>query len=112
MFMIYGDDVNLGLMLCVIVEVMWCVYCDLNKFLVKMECYMFELYRDDLIDLFLLVGMFDVFCLDIKKDKKGWVMVFNVIIVLVMFEDEIIEVIYMGLKVCKIVGMKMNVELS
>ena len=49
-FTIYGDDANPGLTPRAIAEVMRCVHRDSNKSSVKMECYMLELYRDDLID--------------------------------------------------------------
>jgi len=111
-FTIYGDDANPGLTPRAIAEVMRCVHRDSNKSSVKMECYMLELYRDDLIDLLLPVGTSDAPRLDIKKDKKGWVTVPNATIVPVTSEDEIIEVIHTGLKVRKTAGTKMNVESS
>ena len=45
---------------------------DSNKCSVKMECYMLELYRDDLIDLLLPQGAIETPKLEIKKDKKGY----------------------------------------
>ena len=111
-FTIYGDDANPGLTPRAIAEVMRCVHRDSNKSSVKMECYMLELYRDDLIDLLLPVGTSDAPRLDIKKDKKGWITVPNATIVPVTSEDEIIEVIHTGLKVRKTAGTKMNVESS
>ena len=111
-FTIYGDDANPGLTPRAIAEVMRCVHRDSNKSSVKMECYMLELYRDDLIDLLLPVGTSDAPRLDIKKDKKGWVTVPNATVVPVTSEGEIIEVIQTGLKVRKTAGTKMNVESS
>ena len=55
-YTIYGDDANPGLTPRAISEVMRCGHRDSNKCSVKMECYMLELYRDDLIDLLLPQG--------------------------------------------------------
>jgi len=110
-FTIYGDDANPGLSPRAISEVMRCVHRDSSKCSVKMECYMLELYRDDLVDLLLPQGS-DAPKLDIKKDKQGWVTVPNATMVSVATEAEITEVIQAGLKVRKTAGTKMNVESS
>lgn len=110
-FTIYGDDANPGLSPRAIAEVMRCVHRDSSKCSVKMECYMLELYRDDLVDLLLPQGS-DAPKLDIKKDKQGWVTVPNATMVSVATEAEITEVIQAGLKVRKTAGTKMNVESS
>lgn len=111
-FTIYGDELNPGLTPRAITEVMRCVHRDADKFAVKMECYMLELYRDDMIDLLLPTGSNDAPKLEIKKDKKGWVTVPNATVVPVASEQEIIDVIQMGLKMRKTAGTKMNVESS
>ena len=110
-FTIYGDDANPGLSPRAIAEVMRCVHRDSSTCSVKMECYMLELYRDDLVDLLLPQGS-DAPKLDIKKDKQGWVTVPNATMVSVATEAEITEVIQAGLKVRKTAGTKMNVESS
>lgn len=110
-FTIYGDDTNPGLSPRAIAEVMRCAHRDSSKCSVKMECYMLELYRDELVDLLLPQGS-DAPKLDIKKDKQGWVTVPNATMVSVATEAEITEVIQAGLKVRKTAGTKMNVESS
>ncbi|CAL55645.1 FERM/acyl-CoA-binding protein, 3-helical bundle [Ostreococcus tauri] len=111
-FTIYGDDENPGLTPRAIAEVMRCVHRDSDKCSVKMECYMLELYRDDMNDLLLPSGTGEMPRLDIKKDKKGWVTVPNATVVPVGSEEEIIGVIQSGLKGRKTAGTKMNVESS
>tara|TARA_B100000073_G_scaffold86961_1_gene67726 strand:- start:46 stop:3765 length:3720 start_codon:yes stop_codon:yes gene_type:complete len=111
-YTIYGDDANPGLTPRAISEVMRCVHRDSNKCSVKMECYMLELYRDDLIDLLLPQGAIETPKLEIKKDKKGWVTVPNATVVSVTSTEEINNVVQAGLKVRKTAGTKMNVESS
>jgi len=112
-FTIYGDDENPGLTPRAMREVMRCIHRDSKKCSARMECYMLELYRDDLIDLLRPQGAGgDAPKLEIKKDKKGWVTVPNAVVVDVSNEDEILEVIHAGLKVRKTAGTKMNVESS
>jgi uncharacterized coiled-coil DUF342 family protein len=111
-YTIYGDDANPGLTPRAISEVMRCVHRDSNKCSVKLECYMLELYRDDLIDLLLPPGVVETPKLEIKKDKKGWVTVPNATVVSVTSAEEINNVVQAGLKVRKTAGTKMNVESS
>ena len=111
-FTIYGDESNPGLTPRAINEVMRCVHRDADKFSFKMECYMLELYRDEMIDLLLPAGLSDAPKLEIKKDKKGWVTVPNATVIPVASEQEIIDVIQTGLKMRKTAGTKMNVESS
>lgn len=111
-FTIYGDDENPGLTPRAMREVMRCIHRDSGKCSVKMECYMLELYRDELIDLLRPQGAGDAPKLDIKKDTKGWVTVPNATVTEVSNEDDILDVIQTGLKVRKTAGTKMNVESS
>ena len=111
-FTIYGDDENPGLAPRAMREVMRCIHRDSKKCSVNMECYMLELYRDDLVDLLRPQGASDAPKLEIKKDTKGWVTVPNATVTEVSNEDEILDVIQTGLKVRKTANTKMNVESS
>ncbi|XP_065672562.1 kinesin-related protein 2 isoform X3 [Hydra vulgaris] len=81
-----------------------------KKFSFKTYMYMLELYRDNLIDLFSTTR--DPDKLDIKKDKKGMVVVSGAIVKEAFSAEELMDIFEKGSSARHVASTKMNSESS
>ncbi|ELU03973.1 hypothetical protein CAPTEDRAFT_167295 [Capitella teleta] len=83
-----------------------------TKFSYKVSCYMLELYNDKLLDLFSKANHADDTHLDIKKDRKGMVVVQGAEVKAARHAKELYALFEEGSKTRHVASTKMNDESS